>query len=105
MVARRSPWVQHGGVLDRWRQEADDEWLAGRRSAFFKRRRGALGRAMADAELGPFRGAPRNPRLTLQSKGYAVVRYALREYAYATIQVDLLDCRICGHRLLEEHRL
>jgi hypothetical protein len=92
-------------VPEAWRYEADDEWLAVRRSTFFKRRRSRLGLAFADAELGPFGGAPRRPRLKLDSRGYSHVRYALREYHYATIQVELLVCRACGNRLLEEHRL
>jgi hypothetical protein len=92
-------------VTDDWRYEADEEWLAGRRSTFFKRRRSRLARAFSDAELGPFRGAPRNPTLKLTDKGYAHIRYAPRTYSYTAIQVDLLFCYRCGHRLLEEHRL
>jgi hypothetical protein len=86
------------GVPETWRYEADEDWLAGRRSAFFRRRRARLGRALADAELGPFAGAPRDPRLKLESKGYTHIRYALREYSYTTIQIDLLECRVCGGR-------
>jgi len=95
-----------GGVSrEEWRVEADEEWLAGRRSAFFKRRRSAIGQAFANAELGPFGGPARNPRLKLESKGYTHIRYALRVYQHTTIQVELLDCRVCGSRLVEEHRL
>lgn len=104
-VARRWAGGHDGGVSEAWRYESDDEWLAGRRSTFFRRRRSRLGQAFANAELGPFGGAPRSPRLRLDSRGYTHIRYALREYAYTTIQVDLLECRICGGRLLEEHRL
>jgi hypothetical protein len=95
----------HRGVADDWRYEADDQWLAGRRSTFFKRRRSRFASAVADAQLGPFRGAPRNPALKLTDKGYAHVRYAPRSYSYLAVQVELLRCGSCGHRLLEEHRL
>ncbi len=92
-------------MREEWRQEADDEWLAGRRSTFFRRRRFRFAQAFADAELGPFRGPPRNPTLRLTDKGYSHVRHALRVYAHTAVVVDLLVCRRCGHRLLEEHRL
>ena len=88
-----------------WRYEADDEWLASRRSNFFKRRRSRLFTAVADAELGPFRGPRRNPALKLTDKGYSTVRYAERQFTYSLIQVDLLQCRSCGHWLLEQHKL
>src|SRR4051794_23090742 len=102
---RRKRWVTSGGTGS-WRTEADDTWHATHRSAFFKRRRrSAIGEAFSMAELGPFRGAPRNPRLRGQDKDYSHVRYAVRHFAYTAVQVDLLDCRICGHRLLEEHRM
>ena len=97
--------ARDGRYDEGWRYEADEEWLAGRRSAFFKRRRSRYFSAVADAELGPFRGAPRNPNLKLTDKGYSHVRFAPREYSYTTIQVDLFFCDRCGHRLLEEHRL
>jgi hypothetical protein len=99
------PGWHDGSVTDGWRREADAAFLAARRSAMFKRRRSALGRALSDAELGPFGGSRRNPALKLSDKAYAHVRYALREYSYAVIQVDLLVCRRCGKRLLEEHRM
>src|SRR4051812_10085408 len=88
-----------------WRIEADDDWLPTHRSTFFRRRRSRLGNAFADAELGPFRGSPRNPTLKLTDKVYAHVRYALRGYAHSAVQVELLGCPRCGYRLLEEHRL
>ena len=88
-----------------WRVEADDDWHTGHRSAFFKRRRSALLAAVSNAELGPFRGAPRNPTLKLSDKAYAYVRYAERYLSYTIIQVDLLVCRRCGHTLLEQHSL
>jgi hypothetical protein len=94
------------GMYREWRTEADDTWHASHRSTFFKRRRrSAMGQAFSMAELGPFQGAPRNPRLKLVDKDYSHVRYVVRHISYTAIQVDLLDCRICGHRLLEEHRM
>lgn len=92
-------------MTDAWRYEADDEWLVSRRSTFFRRRRSRLTRAFADAELGPFGSSKRNPRLKLTEAGYSHVRYATREFSHTTIQVDLLECKRCGSRLLEEHRL
>ncbi len=95
----------HDARVDGWRYEADEDWLAGRRSAFFRRRRSRLAQAFANAELGPYRGAPRNPTLKLVDRGYSHIRYASREFSYTTIQVELFHCSRCGHRLLEEHRL
>jgi hypothetical protein len=88
-----------------WRVEADDEWHAEHRSAFFKRRRSKLFDAVSHAELGPFGGAPRRPTLKLTDKDYSHVRYAERHFSYTAIQIDLLECRVCGHRMLEQHRL
>jgi hypothetical protein len=94
-----------------WRTEADDEWLATRRSTSFARMRkrlqrlGLLGEAVSEAELGPFGGAPRRPALKIGGKAYAVVRYAEHRIAYTTVRVDLLRCRRCGHRLVESHRI
>jgi hypothetical protein len=92
-------------VVREWRIEADDEWLSLRRTTFFRRHRSRLFGAVANAELGPFGGAPRNPRLKLEDKVYSHVRYVLRGYSYTSVQVDLLGCPRCGYRLLEEHRL
>lgn len=92
-------------MADGWRYEADDEWLEPRRSAFFRRRRSRFFQALSDAELGPFGGARRNPKLKLEDKGYSIVRYAVRHYQFTIIQVDLLVCPRCGSRMLEEHRL
>ena len=93
-----------GRVRREWRVEADDAWLAAHRSTFFKRRRSKVLTAVADAGL-PFTGPPRNPRLKLPDQGYSAVRYAQRAYAYTAIQIDLLECRVCGYRLLERHRM
>jgi hypothetical protein len=90
---------------EHWRIEADDQWHAAHRSTFFKRRRSRLADAISHAELGPFGGAPRRPQLKLTDRGYSHVRYAERHFAYTAIQIDLLECRVCGHRLLEQHRL
>ena len=94
-----------------WRVEADDEWLAAHRSANFERLRrrarllGSLGGAMSEAELGPFGGAPRRPKLSIGGKAYAVVRYATQHMAYTVIEVDPARCRRCGRELAEVHRL
>jgi hypothetical protein len=88
-----------------WRYEADDQWLVGRRSAFFRRRRSRFFQAFSDAELGPLGGPRRNPTLKLSDKTYSHVRYAPREFAHTAIQIELFWCDRCGHRLLEEHRL
>jgi hypothetical protein len=98
-------------MSDEWRGEADDEWLAAHRSQNFDRlrrrlrRAGLLGNAFANAELGPFGGAPRNPKLSVGGRTYAVIRYTHQWIAYTSIQVDLQRCRRCGHRLVEVHRL
>ncbi len=94
-----------------WRIEADDEWLSRHRSANFERLRrraslfGVLGGAMSQAELGPFGGAPRRPKLSIGGKAYAVVRYAQHRMSYTAIQVDPTICRRCGRPLAEVHRI
>lgn len=94
-----------------WRVEADDEWLSRHRSANFERLRrrasmfGVLGGAMSQAELGPFGGAPRRPKLSIGGRAYAVVRYAQHQMAYTAIQVDPATCRRCGRPLAEVHRI
>ena len=98
-------------MAEEWRREADDDWLAARRSANFERLRrrvrllGGLAEGMSNAELGPFGGAPRRPQLRIGGKTYAVVRYATHHIAYTTIQVDPGVCRRCGQRLVEVHRI
>jgi hypothetical protein len=88
-----------------WRTEADEEWLAAHSSDSFARVRRALGRvglggglgeAVSQAELGPFGGAPRNPPLRLESKGYSTIRPAAQKYAHTVVQVDTEPCRRCG---------
>ena len=87
------------------RIEADDEWLAGHRSdAMLRfqrrfRRVAGIGDAVSNAELGPFGGAPRNPKLNVGGRSYALVRYAQHRIAYTTIRVDLHRCRYCGKML------
>jgi len=94
-----------------WRVEADDEWLSRHRSDNFQRLRrrmsmfGVLGGAMSEAELGPFGGAPRRPKLSIGGKAYAVVRYAHHRMAYTAIQIDPTTCRRCGRPLAEVHRI
>lgn len=94
-----------------WRIEADDEWLATHRStAFIRLRRrarllGLVGEAVSHAETGPFGGAPRNPRLKIGDKAYAVVRYARHNMAYTAVSVEPGRCRRCGQELIEVHRI
>jgi hypothetical protein len=96
---------------DQWRTEADDEWLASHRSTIltqfrrrFRRLSGFAG-AVSQAELGPYGGAPRNPKLKIGGKAYAVVRYAHHRIAYTAVHVDLHRCRSCGRRFSEVHRV
>jgi hypothetical protein len=94
-----------------WRVEADDEWLAAHKSDTFARLRrkfarfGLFGEAFSNAETGPFGGAPRNPRLKLGGKTYAVVRYAEHRISYTAILLDVQRCRRCGLRLVHVHRI
>lgn len=94
-----------------WRTEADDEWLAAHRStilAQFRKRFRALSGlagAVSQAEMGPYGGAPRNPRLRIGGKAYAVVRYAHHRITYTAVLVDLHRCRSCGRRFAETHRV
>jgi hypothetical protein len=98
-------------MAERWRIEADDEWLAAHRSDNFARLRrrlrglGGFSDAISRAELGPFGGAPRNPRLKIGGKAYAVVRYAEHRISYTAVQIDPQLCRRCGRRLVEAHRV
>ena len=100
-----------GMARDDWRIEADDEWLAAHASDTFERMRrrfrglGRVSDAVSLAELGPFGGAPRNPRLKLGGKAYSVVRYVEHRIAYTTVYVDMQHCRRCGWRLAEVHRI
>ena len=93
-----------------WRTEADAEWLARHSSDGFARWRrrlarfGLVGDAFSNAELGPFRGAPRNPELRRTGKSYAVIRYTEYQISYTTVHVELAWCRRCGGRL-EIHRV
>src|SRR6266508_3810751 len=98
-------------MADDWRVEADDDWLAAHSSdqlARLRRRLSAFGRfagAVSQAELGPYGGAPRNPRLTIGRKAYSVVRHVEHHISYTAITVDLERCRRCGQVLAERHRL
>ena len=98
--------------MDReWRIEADDEWLATHRSDTLGRLRrrfaflGGIGGAVSEAELGPFAGAPRRPRLRIGGKTYAYVRYTTQHIAYTSIRVDPDRCRRCGQEMVEAHRI
>ncbi len=98
-------------LAERWRVEADDEWLAGHRSDTFARMRrrlrrlGALSDAVSQAEMGPYGGAPRNPRLKVGGRAYAVIRYTTHHIVYTTIEIDPGRCRRCGRRMVEVHRI
>jgi hypothetical protein len=98
-------------MAERWRIEADEEWLAAHRSDNFARLRrrmnrlGGFGSAVSMAELGPYGGAPRNPVLKIGGKGYAVVRYAQHRIAYTAVRIDPQRCRRCDRRLVEVHRV
>jgi hypothetical protein len=94
-----------GSSTEQWRTEADDEWLARHRSNRFAqiRRlfggRGALlAGAVSEAELGPFRGAPRKPKLKTDEAEYSVIRPVAHGIAHLQI-ATLMDpdyCRRCG---------
>ncbi|HKT03864.1 MAG TPA: hypothetical protein VJT31_30405 [Rugosimonospora sp.] len=96
-------------MAERWRFEADDEWLAAHSSDSFGRLRrrlrpfGRFADAVSLAELGPFGGAPRNPKLKVGGRAYALVRYAEHYVSHTRIQVVPDRCRRCGHRLAERH--
>lgn len=111
MVVRYPAWHHRGMAGEAWRVEADDEWLAAHKSDTFARLRrkfarfGVLGEAMSNAEMGPFGGAPRNPRLKLGGKTYAFIRYAEHRISYTAIVLDLQSCRRCGRRLVHVHRI
>lgn len=88
---------------EEWRTEADDAWLATRRSSRFARLRRMLGPfsgiadAVSHAELGPFGGAPRKPKLKNQDKEYSVVRPAEHHVSHTIVSVvDPEHCRRCG---------
>jgi hypothetical protein len=96
---------------DEWRIEADDAWLAAHSSDTFDRLRrrlrrlGRLADAVSHAELGPLAGAPRNPRLKVGGRAYALIRYAEHRISHTTITIHLDRCRRCGHRLVERHMM
>lgn len=100
-------------MAEEWRTEADDEWLAGRRSGLMRRLRrrfgalGGIGAAVSNAETGPFAGAPRNPRLKVDdgNKAYGVVRYTTQHIAYTATSVNPDECRRCGSPLVERHEI
>jgi hypothetical protein len=90
-------------VAEQWRTEADDEWLSTRRSNALDRLRhlfpglGTVGDAMSHAEMGPFAGAPRKPKLKNEDKDYSVVRPAERLVSHTTVHaVDPQRCHRCG---------
>ena len=98
---------------DEWRNEADDEWLASHRSTFMRRLRerfrglAAISGAVSNAEMGPYGGAPRNPKLKTDegNKAYSMVRYTTEHVAYTATATDTNACRRCGEPLAETHEL
>jgi len=96
-----------------WRAEADDTWLATHRSTFMRRLRrrfrilGGTAGAVSNAELGPYGGAPRNPKLKVDdgNKAYAVVRYTTNQIAYTATTMNPDECRRCGRPLVEKHEI
>jgi ribosomal protein L37E len=88
---------------EEWRTEADDAWLATRRSNRFAKLRRMFGSmsgiadAVSQAELGPFGGAPRKPKLKNEDKDYSVVRPADHNVSHTIVSlVDPERCRRCG---------
>ncbi|MEV4757708.1 hypothetical protein AB0J86_21700 [Micromonospora sp. NPDC049559] len=95
-----------------WRAEADDRWLAERRSGLmgWLRRRfrllGGVAGAVSHADTGPYAGAPRNPRLgTGDEKTYSTVRYSTNQVTNSRTVADSDKCRRCGEPLVERHQL
>jgi hypothetical protein len=96
-----------------WRVEADEEWLAEHRSDTFDRVRrllrragvGGFGEAVSLAELGPFAGAPRNPQLKPESKGYSTIRPADHRYAHTVLALETEPCRACGREPATSQRV
>ena len=95
-----------------WRGEADDEWLAERRSSFmgWLRRRfrglGGVAGAVSHADTGPYAGAPRDPQLRVDDeKTYSTVRYTTNQVAYTTTSTGSDECPRCGQPLIEKHEI
>jgi RNase P subunit RPR2 len=92
---------------EQWRVEADPEWLARHSSDNFQRIRrrlrgmSRLADAISHAELGPFAGAPRNPKLKIGGRAYAVVRYAANRISHTVVRIDPDVCRRCDRPLVE----
>ncbi len=95
-----------GSTTEPWRTEADEEWLARHRSNRFERIRrwfgdsgAGIAGAISQAELGPFGGAPRKPKLKQENAEYSHVRPVSRGIAHTTIAAAATDpehCRQCG---------
>ena len=97
---------------DNWCTEADEEFLAARRSGFmgWLRRRfrvmGGVAGAISHAETGPYAGAPRNPELrTDDKKAYSTVHYATNRVSYTTTSTNPDECARCGRPLVEKHEI
>jgi hypothetical protein len=95
---------------DRWRVEADDEWLASHSSDNFarmrRRARLGLGDAISNSVLaGTVFSPQRNPKLRFEKSFTEQIRYAERHYSYTAINVDLRQCRMCGRRSRVTHNI
>ena len=97
---------------ERWRAEADDEFVAERRSglmAWLRRRfriMGPVAGAFSHAETGPYAGAPRDPNLRVDDeKTYSAVRYTTNQVAYITTTTNPGECHRCGQPLVEKHEI
>lgn len=95
-----------------WRVEADDAWLAEHSSSALARLRrrfklfGGLANAISNAETGPFGGAPRNPRLKVGGRAYALLREAGQEFAHTVVRVgEPARCPRCDRPLAELHHI
>ena len=95
-----------------WRGEADDEWVAERRSGFMAwlRRRfrvlGGVAGAFSYAETGPYAGAPRNPKTRVDDEQlYSMVRYTTDQVAYITTSTNHDACPACGQPLVEQYEI
>lgn len=93
-----------GSTAEPWRIEADEEWLDRHRSNRFERIRrmfggsgASLAGAMSQAELGPFGGAPRKPKLKHETAEYSVVRPVSLGISHLTVAAaEPGHCRRCG---------
>jgi hypothetical protein len=95
-----------------WRTEADDEWIAHRRSwllSWIRRHLGFLGGvggAVSHADTGPYAGAPRDPHLRVDGeRTYSTVHYATNRVSYTATSTTPDACPDCGLPLAENHEI